>query len=569
MLIPAQSTPAHAAPGGSAASRDRDIRRILEVARSVSGLDVAWVSRFDDGRQVFTHVDAPSGAGPRAGAAVDLSGSFCIRVLDGRLPGQISDVSREPGARDLPVAHELEIGAYSGVPLVDARGQVRGMLCATHPHAQPDLGERQQRALVLLALVVSALVDEPGNDVEATRRAAVASAVTGAGRHHVLQPIVDVRTGRAVGAEALSRFDDAPYRPDLWFAEADAAGLLPALEMAAAATCLTSLAGREGYLSINLSPSTIIAGGLDTVLAGVDSARIVVEITEHAAVDDYDDLRRALDPHRAAGVRVAIDDAGAGHSSFRHILQLRPDYIKVDLSLVRDIHLDPARQALTASLLTFGRTVGAQVIAEGVETQDELDTLARLGVTLMQGYLLARPTAEPPTAGFPRPSRHVLVDAGNDLSLVLANAVRSGTDLEQMARPLLDAVLGITGLETSYLTVIHGEDVEHRFVRNAGELELPEGITVPWDQTLCSSMQSQRLTWTNDAQRTLADRPLAAAYDVATYVTTPVTALDGTLLGTLCAGSTQPRYISDAAVAQLQLVAHVISTQLSAQTAAR
>jgi len=299
------------------------------------------------------------------------------------------------------------------------------------------------------------------------------------------------------------------------------------------------------------------------LLDGVDRSRLVVEITEHAQVEDYAELHAAVEPHRAAGLRLAVDDAGAGYASFRHILALRPDFIKVDLSLVRDVHLDPVRQALTSSLLTFAQTAGAQLIAEGVETQAELDTLARLGVTLMQGYHLGRPTEVLAAGGYARPSRHVLVDDDSDLGVVLATALRSSDGLEGLTRPLLDAVLRLTGLETSFLTVLDEQErLEHRFVRNAGAISLPEGLTVPWPQSLCSSMQAKQLTWTNDGARDLADRPIAAAQQVVTFLTSPVTDLDGTVLGTLCAGSREPVHISDVAVAQVQLIAHVLGREL-------
>jgi EAL domain-containing protein (putative c-di-GMP-specific phosphodiesterase class I) len=136
----------------------------------------------------------------------------------------------------------------------------------------------------------------------------------------------------------------------------------------------------------------------------VDVSRVIVEITEHAAVPDYAALHRALGPHRDAGLRLAVDDAGAGYASFRHILNLRPDLIKVDSSLVSRIDLDAAQQALVRSLLTFAENSGAVLLAEGVETQGELDELARIGVPLVQGFLLARPSPPPLPARYRRPS---------------------------------------------------------------------------------------------------------------------------------------------------------------------
>jgi EAL domain-containing protein (putative c-di-GMP-specific phosphodiesterase class I) len=142
---------------------------------------------------------------------------------------------------------------------------------------------------------------------------------------------------------------------------------------------------------VNASPETIISAEFSDALADLPAERIVLEITEHADVGDYDALLAALGPLRARGVRLAVDDAGAGYSSLRHILHLQPDLIKLDMSLTRNICLDPARKALASALVSFAREMGSQIIAEGVETEAELSTLKEIGVERAQGYLLARP----------------------------------------------------------------------------------------------------------------------------------------------------------------------------------
>ena len=117
----------------------------------------------------------------------------------------------------------------------------------------------------------------------------------------------------------------------------------------------------------------------------------MIEITEHTDVDNYEDLVRALQPLRQRGIKLAIDDAGAGYSSLRHILHLRPDYIKLDMDLIRHIDIDPARRALASALIGFARDTGSVIIAEGVETASEFATLQSLGVEQVQGYFLGRP----------------------------------------------------------------------------------------------------------------------------------------------------------------------------------
>jgi len=123
----------------------------------------------------------------------------------------------------------------------------------------------------------------------------------------------------------------------------------------------------------------------------VPAGRIVLEITEHSPVSDYDVLRRALEPLRELGVRVAIDDVGAGFASMRHVLRLDPDLLKLDMTLTRAIDADTSRHALVVALVAFAAQVGAGVVAEGVETQEELSALEDAGVQFAQGFLLARP----------------------------------------------------------------------------------------------------------------------------------------------------------------------------------
>jgi EAL domain-containing protein (putative c-di-GMP-specific phosphodiesterase class I) len=120
-----------------------------------------------------------------------------------------------------------------------------------------------------------------------------------------------------------------------------------------------------------------------------------VEITEQAQVEDYDELNVALGHLREVGVRIAVDDAGAGYASLRHILRLEPDVIKLDKSLVRNVHRDRPRRALATALISFAAEIGATIVAEGIESAEELDALRDLGVTFGQGYHLARPHRPP------------------------------------------------------------------------------------------------------------------------------------------------------------------------------
>jgi len=216
----------------------------------------------------------------------------------------------------------------------------------------------------------------------------------GEGLEVVFQPICELRSRAVVGAEALSRFEVEPRRPpDQWFAEAASLGRGVELEVAALrrASALRRLLPAASFLSVNASPALLISRSGQDALAELSSGGLVVEVTEHAPIEDYDAVAQAVRSLRTLGVRLAVDDVGAGYASLRHILRLDPQVLKLDISLCRGIAEDRARQALAAALISFARGIAAQVIAEGIELEEDLDALVGLGVEHGQGYLLGRP----------------------------------------------------------------------------------------------------------------------------------------------------------------------------------
>ena len=215
--------------------------------------------------------------------------------------------------------------------------------------------------------------------------------------HTVFQPICTL-AGSTVGAEALARFRGPPPRGPLrWFAEAEEVGLAarPRARRRACGAGRVAGAPRHVFLSVNVSPATLATAGFLRLIAGSDGARVVVEITEHARIHDYESLREALDAVREFGVRVAIDDAGAGFASLRHILRLEPEFIKLDRTLIDGIEADRSRQALAAGLISFAEKIDATIVAEGIERPAEVDALAELGVRYGQGFFFARPAPLP------------------------------------------------------------------------------------------------------------------------------------------------------------------------------
>lgn len=208
------------------------------------------------------------------------------------------------------------------------------------------------------------------------------------------QPIIDLSSGRIIAVEALARFNVTPLRPpNMWFADAREGGLGVELEMLAVERALEHLPSLPSgvAISINVGPETLVSAQLSHLLDGVHPHQVVLELTEHTAFDQYPQLSPALRALRRAGVRVAVDDAGSGRSRSTRMLALAPDLIKLDRELIFGIDLDPVRRALVTSLVAFASSTGAEVLAEGVETQAELEVVCALGVRYAQGYYLGRP----------------------------------------------------------------------------------------------------------------------------------------------------------------------------------
>jgi EAL domain-containing protein (putative c-di-GMP-specific phosphodiesterase class I)/PAS domain-containing protein len=262
----------------------------------------------------------------------------------------------------------------SASAIVDTRGRVQGLRGAHRPlpgAAALDRARSETRRRV------QAVLDEEALQV-------------------AVQPICDLRTGEVVGFEALARFADAS--PEHLFALAEDVGLGRELELLAVRTALPLLdvLPARTSLAFNASPDLVLGGGLGTLLARPDAdlRRLVLEITERSAVTCYAELNAVLAPLRGRGMRVAVDDTGAGYASFAHVLQLRPDVIKLDRSLISAIDTDPAQRSLVIAVALLALDLGATLTAEGVETEAQLRALADLGVDHGQGFHLGRPTLD-------------------------------------------------------------------------------------------------------------------------------------------------------------------------------
>jgi EAL domain-containing protein (putative c-di-GMP-specific phosphodiesterase class I) len=210
----------------------------------------------------------------------------------------------------------------------------------------------------------------------------------------VAQPIVALPERRIIGVEALARFDGPPFQPtSVWFEQARATGLAVDLELACArgAIQLLELLPPDLFVAINLGPDALVARETLDLLGWVDTRRVVFELTEHIEVHTVPRLLEGIERLRTAGARLAIDDTGAGFATLDTILQLAPEIIKLDRSITHEIDSHPARRALARALMSFAREIGAEVIAEGIETADELDAVEAAGIGRGQGFLLGPP----------------------------------------------------------------------------------------------------------------------------------------------------------------------------------
>jgi EAL domain-containing protein (putative c-di-GMP-specific phosphodiesterase class I) len=342
---------------------EQQIADLLRTARRSLKMSVAFLSRLDGTTQ---HLELMESSLPlifRDGLTQPQETTFCQAILDGRLPPVIPDV------RD-------------------------GTFCAFGFTSDPELTTRDQALIEVLASAASVILEpevhEQHRRAEITER--LVPVVDAGGPLVVLQPVVELATGERVGAEALSRFPaEWGKPPDVCFAEAHSIGAGHRLELLALEGAAEHLDRVSGYVAMNVSPSTLQVPACAELLARLPLHRVLLELSEHDPVEDYRALADVLAPFRAAGLRLAIDDVGAGFSSLRHIVVTAPDVMKLDRSIVSGVDTDPVLSTLVHSLVDFGHGCDVQVVAEGVETAAEAATLLALGVDHGQGWHFGRP----------------------------------------------------------------------------------------------------------------------------------------------------------------------------------
>jgi EAL domain-containing protein (putative c-di-GMP-specific phosphodiesterase class I) len=340
-----------------------------------------------------------------------LHGSYAPQIRIGRpLPAALATRLRERAVggpwseRAAPAAGgtmtsihpEGSRGETAWAPL-RSRGDLLGVLAITGSAASGDVFGRSLSLAIDVSAVAAALLAPSLESwsLTETLRAGITQVLDQRAFSTVLQPIVELDSMNIIGYEALTRFHDGTS-PELRFAEAAEVGLAVSLEVATMVHALRAIRHlpKVGHISLNVSPLVLVAcPDLRDILAEADRP-VVLELTEHDRIDDYPRVRQAVDV-LGPDVRLSVDDAGSGYACLTHVLALRPAYMKLDRGWVQGIEADPMRQALVAGLQHFAQRTGCRLIAEGIETAAQLETLRSLGVEYGQGFLLGAPQPAP------------------------------------------------------------------------------------------------------------------------------------------------------------------------------
>jgi diguanylate cyclase (GGDEF)-like protein len=401
-------------------------------------------------------------------------------------------------------------------------------------------------------VVVSALAKRIANQQEDDRRvelvrARVREAVSGEGLSMAFQPIVDLASGTVHGVGALPRFDGPPRQPPRdWLREAEQVGLRADLEIASVRLGLEVLPslGPDSFVAIGIGPAVAASPRLAEAIPAADAGRIVLELTDHGGVGDYGVLADALAGLRERGVRLALDDSGQGLASLQHIGELRPEFVKLDRSLTRNVDHDPTRRALAFALLSFAVQTGATVIADGIETRAELGALRGLGATFGRGYLIGKPLrlgegqSIPERVNLPAvPNQAAIRGGAGGVAKPAVRRFRTFLDGVRIALDTLEerlpgsaVMLGHLDYSTRVLRLIDA--------RGPVDLRLAAGRTFALDEAPCYHMSSgrgPRLCGDIASEAAYASLPLIVEADAVSYAGAPLELSDGTRVGALSA----------------------------------
>ncbi|MDQ3632018.1 MAG: EAL domain-containing protein [Actinomycetota bacterium] len=408
------------------------------------------------------------------------------------------------------------------------------------------------------------------------------SAVAGGQLRLLYQPQVDLPSGRMSSVEALVRWQH-PTRglltPDRFISLAESTGMIGHIDDWVLVEACRQLrewddAGLPPLnMAVNVSAHRLVAGDLaatiETVLGetAIASERLEIELTETVAVEHDAVAVQALTRVRKLGVRVAIDDFGMGHSALSRLQTFPVDRLKIDRSFIAPLTQGAERGSLADAMIAIGRSLGLDVVAEGVETREHLRALRTLGCGSAQGYLFSKPVAAREIERLMR-GHLVLAPPDEDSETLVALIVDSSSRMrERQTRNLLAELERVTGLETTYVTRIDPSQALQQIThaRNTGLIEVPESLTVDWSDTICHRALERGITYTDDVPSTFPDSSAAAALGLQTYISVPLRGAGGEIEGTLCGASSRRVSLGPEAVQLMEHFADLITREVASR----
>lgn len=387
----------HSAASSKSGTTAQLLTRLLEALRLHLGMEVGFISRIADGQREFLYVSSERWEeAPTPGVSDPVEETACIKVVRNEVPNLVRNAQTQPSLKDLSTVINLGIRSHASVPIPSGNHEHFGTLCCYSCENKESLDERDIGFMYAIADVIGTTLQEEQRTFDdiSRRRNYISDSLKAGVLQMVWQPIMNTFTGNVVAVESLARFQTDPYRPpNEWFEEAVALGVGSELEKSAFAKgmAIKDLLPPDIYVGCNLSGATFLEPDFQDFLKQQNLDQVVLEITEHDIIADYTELANSLSDFRNFGLKLAVDDFGAGYASFRHIVELNPDSIKLDMSLVRNIDRCPAIQSAVRALVGFAEDRGSNLLAEGVETRAELDMLKSLGIQRAQGYFFHKP----------------------------------------------------------------------------------------------------------------------------------------------------------------------------------
>ncbi|MEE4155227.1 MAG: EAL domain-containing protein [Erythrobacter sp.] len=383
-------------PLTAADSARGEIGDMIEALRAHLDMDVAFVSRqVGATHRIFTHVAARGVAPLRSGDTNANDNSLCWLVIQGKLPERVVDTSLYEVASCLPITNAINVRSHFSVPLRRRDGRVHGSLCCFSYRPRPDIDERDMQILRSVAAIVSDQIESRIEQEERGEEAAreVARLIAEDDLTIIHQPVFDLAEWQVIGHECLMRQKANPERSPLELLDrARLASKSLELELHAAAKALETLdpACPDRFIAINVSSATLTSEALIELIPEGLASQLVIELNGLDPAIPHQTLKRAIQSLRARAY-VAVNSAEGGFSGLQSLVELAPDIVKIDRELLAGLANDPPRRALVKALVQFAEDTGVTLMAQRIETREDLQALRDLGVRFAQGYVLGRP----------------------------------------------------------------------------------------------------------------------------------------------------------------------------------